>query len=113
MCQPLPVADPAHRATQEEILIDGVEQVVVGVGVLAERVAQGQDRLLQDAHRKGGRVFLHVQGRQAALDGGIDEAGGDELTKGIGHRGGVRRDKRGFKAIVPATKGLFRLAQTE
>ena len=94
MCQPLPVALPAHRATQEEtdvFLVDGVEQVVVGVGVLAERVAQGEDRLLQDTHREGCGVFLYASRRQAALDGGIDEAGGDELTEGIGHEGACGR----------------------
>ncbi len=62
-------------------LVDGVEQVVVGVGVLAERVAQGEDRLLQDTDRESGGVFLYASRRQAALDGGINEAGIDELRE--------------------------------
>lgn len=79
-------------------LVDGVEQVVVGVGVLAEDVFEGQAGLLEDTDREGAGRFLHIGRRQAALDGGGDEAGVDKVCKGVGHEGGVRK---GCSGLLP------------
>src|SRR4051812_19254046 len=65
-------------------LVDGVAQVVVGVGPLAEGVAEIGRLLLDDAHGAGLRALLEGGGR-TPLDGGFDETGTDEGGDGVCH----------------------------
>jgi hypothetical protein len=70
------------------VVVDGVEEVVVGVQVLPQRVLEIGLLLRPDAHGKGRRILLDCW--QLGLDGEGDKPVGDEFGKEIGHEEGGR-----------------------